>query len=78
MHAAGEVLCGFQPPLDECLVDDDLRGDVRQFTSLPGFNLSDRLEFLCIRSTPSEMQSMSENDFECLKSTGVKAVPDCC
>jgi len=25
----------------------------------------------CIRSTPTEMQSMSENDFECLASTGV-------
>jgi len=26
----------------------------------------------CIRSTPTEMQSMSENDFECFASTGVK------
>src|SRR5215470_4315686 len=25
----------------------------------------------CIRSTPTEMQSMSENDFECLANTGV-------
>src|ERR1700747_469389 len=25
----------------------------------------------CIRSTPTEMQSMSENDFECFASTGV-------
>ena len=25
----------------------------------------------CIRSTPTEMQSISENDFECLASTGV-------
>jgi hypothetical protein len=29
-------------------------------------------KFLCIRSTPTEMQSMSENDFECFASTGVK------
>ena len=28
-------------------------------------------EFRCIRSTPIEMQSVSENDFECLASTGV-------
>src|SRR6266567_6319361 len=28
-------------------------------------------KFRCIRSTPTEMQSMSENDFECLASTGV-------
>src|SRR5258708_1145037 len=27
----------------------------------------------CIRSTPTEMQSMSENDFECFVSTGVKS-----
>ena len=29
-------------------------------------------KFRCIRSTPTEMQSMSENDFECFASTGVK------
>ena len=28
-------------------------------------------KFRCIRSTPAEMQSMSENDFECFASTGV-------
>src|SRR5229473_7398310 len=28
-------------------------------------------KFRCIRSTPTEMQSMSENDFECFASTGV-------
>jgi len=27
----------------------------------------------CIRSTPAEMQSISENDFECFASTGVNA-----
>src|SRR5712692_6610531 len=27
----------------------------------------------CIRSTPTEMQSTSENDFECFASTGVNA-----
>jgi len=39
MHAVGQVLWGFQPALDERLVDDHLRSDVRQFTSLPGFHL---------------------------------------
>src|SRR6267154_448824 len=29
----------------------------------------------CIRSTPTEMQSISENDFECLASTGVNTPP---
>src|ERR1035437_5286895 len=28
-------------------------------------------KFRCIRSTPTEMESMSENDFECFASTGV-------
>jgi len=28
-------------------------------------------KFHCIRSTPTEMQSMSEKDFECFASTGV-------
>src|SRR5712692_10437686 len=28
-------------------------------------------KFRCIRSTPTEMQSMSEKDFECFASTGV-------
>src|SRR5260370_31164652 len=30
-------------------------------------------KFLCMRSTPTEIQSMSENDFECFASTGVKS-----
>src|SRR5258708_5282227 len=30
-------------------------------------------KFRCMRSTPTEMQSMSENDFECFPSTGVKS-----
>lgn len=30
-------------------------------------------KFLCIRSTPTEMWSISENDFECLARTGVNA-----
>ncbi len=72
MHAAGEVLRRFQPSLDKCLVDDYLGGDVFQFTSLPRIDLF-RIgsKFLCIRSTPTETQSMSENDFECFASTGV-------
>ena len=31
-------------------------------------------KFLCIRSTPTEIQSIRENDFECLASTGVNAL----
>jgi hypothetical protein len=32
-------------------------------------------EFGCIRSTPTEMQSLSKNDFECFASTGVNTPP---
>jgi hypothetical protein len=35
MHAAGKVLGSFGFALDKRFVDDRLRGDVRQFTSLP-------------------------------------------
>jgi len=28
-------------------------------------------KFLCIRSTPTAMQSIRENDFECFANTGV-------
>ncbi len=38
-------------------------------------------KFRCIRSTPTEMQSISENDFECFASTGVNTrgtmLPNC-
>ncbi len=45
MHAAGKVLCSFESALDKYLVNDYLGGDVRQFTSLPGYHLlSHRLE----------------------------------
>ena len=32
-------------------------------------------KFRCMQSTPTEMQSMSENDFECFASTGVNTPP---
>ena len=36
---------------------------------MPCFRMGSK--FRCIRSTPTEMQSISENDFECFASTGV-------
>jgi hypothetical protein len=33
-------------------------------------------KFRCIRSTTTEMQSMSENNFECLARTGVNTACD--
>jgi len=39
MDTAGEVFGSVQFALHECLVDDHLGGDVRQFTPLPCFHL---------------------------------------
>ncbi len=39
MHATGKVFGSFEPALDKRFVDDHFGGDVRQFTSLPGFHL---------------------------------------
>ena len=39
MHAPGKVFRRFELALQEGFVDDDLRGNVRQLTSLPGFYL---------------------------------------
>jgi hypothetical protein len=48
-------------------------------TFLLGFHLfSHRLEgskLRCMRSTPTEMQSINENDFECFAKTGVNTRP---
>jgi hypothetical protein len=39
MNNPGKVFGSFESALDERLVDDHLRRDVRQFISLPGFHL---------------------------------------
>jgi hypothetical protein len=45
MHDPRKMFGSFESALDECLVDDHLGGDVRQFTSLLDFDLlSHRLE----------------------------------
>ena len=74
MYGAGKVFWGFQLALDKGFIDDHLRRDVGEFTPSPrlySFRIGSK--FRCIRSTPTEMQSMSENDFECFASTGVNA-----
>lgn len=46
-HPAGKMFGSFEFALDECLVDDQLHGDVCQFTSLPClYLLSHRLEIV--------------------------------
>ena len=51
------------------------RGDVPQFTSLPGFPpaFTSAQSFSASDLTFNEMESMSENDFECFTSMGVKS-----
>src|SRR5208282_5859678 len=74
MHGAGKMFRSLRSALNKRFVDDHLGGDVRQFTSLPHLHLLGiGSKFRFIRSTPTEIQSMSENDFECLASTGVNA-----
>ena len=73
MHSASKMFWCFQFALDEPLVDNYFCGDIAEFTPLPRLHLlSHRSKFRRIRSTPTEMQSIRENDFECFASTGVK------
>jgi hypothetical protein len=74
MYRAGQMFRSLQLAFDESFVDHDFRSDIGEFASLPRFDLlSHRVKVRCIRSTPTETQSISENDFECLASTGVKS-----
>ena len=71
MHGPGKMFRSFQSALDKGLVDDHLGSNIRQITSLlPLHLLSHGLEVARMRSTPTEMQSINENDFECFASTG--------
>jgi hypothetical protein len=74
MHSASQVLRGFELALHERLVITTLA--VTSVSSLlchasTCFCIGSK--FRCIRSTPTEMQSISENDLECFASTGVKS-----
>jgi hypothetical protein len=78
MHLAGKVLRSFQSSLHKRFVDDYLA--VTSVNSLlcqasTCFRIGSK--FRCIRSTPTETQSMSENDFECFASTGVNTPGQC-
>ena len=72
MHSPGQVFGSFQFPSHESFVDYDVGSDIGEFTASPSFDLLFiGSKFRCIRSTPTETQSIRENDFECLASTGV-------
>jgi hypothetical protein len=70
MHAAGEMFASFEfalyKPLTTTLA-------VRCHAS-SCFRIGSK--FRCIRSTPTEMQLISENDFECFARTGVESPAD--
>jgi hypothetical protein len=69
----GEMLWGFQLAFDKSVVDDHFGSDIGEFTPLPrpppvsAWARSSA----ALLSRPTEMQSTSENDFECFASTGV-------
>lgn len=64
--------------LDECAVDRQLRRLCSSADSCSARQLSTcrRIgsKFRCMRSTPTDMQSMSEKDFECFARTGVNTL----
>jgi hypothetical protein len=72
MHCASQVFRSLQLSLDKGFVDDDLRRDVGGSLLCQAstcFRIGSKLR--CMRSTPTDMQSMSENDFECFGETPV-------
>jgi hypothetical protein len=72
VNRSGEVLPRFQFAFDERLVMTTFA--VASASSLrcqDSTCLRTGSKFRCIRSTPTETQSISENDFECFASTGV-------
>src|SRR5713226_6514786 len=62
MHAAGEVLGSFEFTLHECLVDDHLGGDVRQFTSLPRFHLLSHRLKVSLHSVNTNRKGVDERE----------------
>jgi hypothetical protein len=62
MDCPGKVFGSFQFALDERSIDDRFRGDVRQFTFLPGFHLlSHRLE-VALHSVYSNRAAVDEGE----------------
>jgi hypothetical protein len=54
------------------IIKQEITGNEPSHSSVPADRCPDRrlLYFRCMWSTPTEMQSTSENGFECLASTG--------
>ena len=62
MHSASKVLGSFQFALNERLVNDDLGCDVRQFTSLPSFDLLSHRFEVALHAVDSNRDAVDERD----------------
>lgn len=60
MHGAGEVLRSLQFALDERLVDDHLRGHIRQFAPLPGLHLFSHRLKVALHSVNANRDAVDE------------------
>ncbi|MGA8734553.1 MAG: hypothetical protein WB558_11590 [Terriglobales bacterium] len=76
MHAAGKVLGSFEFALDKGLVDDNLGGNVRQFTSLPGFHLLSHRLKVSLHSVNADRDAVDER--ERLRVFGEHRSKHCC
>ena len=74
MYGASKMFGSFQLALHEGLVDHNF-GGASVSSLLCHVSTCFRIgsKFRCMRSTPTEMQSMREKDFECFARTGVNA-----
>jgi len=74
MHAAGEVLgASSLPSTNASWMTTFAVTSVSSLLCHSSTCFRSGSKFRRIRSTPTAMQSISENDFECLASTGVKS-----
>jgi len=72
MDRPRKVFGSFQFAFDERLINNYFRADVGEFALLPRLDLLPHgLEVPLHPVYSTDTQSMSENDFECLASTGV-------
>jgi hypothetical protein len=62
MHGTGKVFGRFQLALHKRFVDDPLRGHVRQFTLLPGFDLLSHVLKASLHSIDADRNAVDERE----------------